>query len=128
MSVNPSFNYLGRVSYATALSLQERRRGEILAFESDPVVTMGVRAGAEDLKRPESFLRAQGFDLLRVDRGGQATLHAPGQLVIFPALDVSSWGAARAWIGHLVGVTQACARELGQEFAVEAGGAWPLFR
>jgi lipoyl(octanoyl) transferase len=38
---------------------------------------------------PEEF-HSLGVELFEVDRGGQATLHSPGQVVIFPMLDLKA--------------------------------------
>ncbi|MBX3022347.1 MAG: lipoyl(octanoyl) transferase LipB [Bdellovibrionales bacterium] len=112
--------YLGRLPFRQALIEQERVRlvaaqgtssGCVLGFESEPVVTLGVRAGPQDLL--QSDLAARGFALERVDRGGQATLHNPGQLVIFPVLKVRPLGA-KDWVCLLVKATQVLASDLGQ--------------
>lgn len=111
--------YLGRLPLRQALLEQSQiwtraaeghSEGEILGFECDPVVTLGVRAGAVDVVHPD--LAAVGFSVERVDRGGQATLHNPGQLVIFPVLGVRGLGA-KAWVCRLVKATQAMASEMG---------------
>lgn len=103
--------YLGRVPLTRALAQQEQIVSEggglILGFEAEPVVTLGVRAGPADAVTPP------GFDVVRVDRGGQATLHNPGQLVIFPVVDTRVFGGPRDWICHLVRTTQRTAARLG---------------
>jgi lipoate-protein ligase B len=51
--------------------------GAILLSEVDPVITTGRRTPATDLLAPRA-------PVYRVDRGGLATYHGPGQWVLFP--------------------------------------------
>ncbi|TBR12403.1 MAG: lipoyl(octanoyl) transferase LipB [Lysobacter sp.] len=50
--------------------------------EHDPVFTLG-QAG-----KPEHVLLPGDIPVLHVDRGGQVTYHGPGQLVLYPLLDL----------------------------------------
>lgn len=89
---------LGLVEYDEALGLQRdlaRRRitGEVpqdvlLRCEHPPVVTMGRRTKREHLLQDEAGLAARGLALREVERGGDVTLHAPGQLVGYPVVDL----------------------------------------
>ncbi len=94
-------SYLDPVPYAEALALQyalaeKRGRGEIpdtlLLLEHPPTVTLGRSSDARDLKTTETALRGRGFAVERVDRGGEITFHAPGQLVGYPILDLREHG------------------------------------
>jgi len=85
--------HLGSVEYRRALALQEalrarRQAGELpdvlLCLEHPPVYTRGRRAGLSDLPMGEDWYRAQGIDVVDVDRGGGVTYHGPGQLVAYP--------------------------------------------
>ncbi|MCI2245212.1 lipoyl(octanoyl) transferase LipB [Xanthomonas sp. PPL568] len=55
---------------------------ELWVVEHDPVFTLG-QAG-----KPEHVLAPGGIPVLQVDRGGQVTYHGPGQLVVYPLLDL----------------------------------------
>lgn len=55
---------------------------EVWLVEHDPVFTLG-QAG-----RPEHVLLPGDIPVLHVDRGGQVTYHGPGQLVVYPLLDL----------------------------------------
>ena len=72
----------------------ERRRDglvpdTIFTLEHDPVITLGKRAKESDVLVSEEALAQRGVDLVRVDRGGEATWHGPGQLVLYPIVHVA---------------------------------------
>jgi lipoyl(octanoyl) transferase len=98
--------------------LQERTRDRILAgdtsaetiffLEHDPVITLGRSA------RPEHILRPQGIDVVRTSRGGDVTVHGPGQLVIYPVVTLR-----RGVVDHVESIGRAIAAE------IDALGAGP---
>lgn len=55
---------------------------ELWLVEHDPVFTLG-QAG-----KPEHVLMPGDIPVLHVDRGGQVTYHGPGQIVLYPLLDL----------------------------------------
>lgn len=59
---------------------------ELWLVEHDPVFTLG-QAG-----KPEHVLAAGDIPVLQVDRGGQVTYHGPGQIVLYPLLDLRRLG------------------------------------
>ena len=86
---------LGLVDYHEALALQERVRAArqareipdtLLLLEHPPVYTRGRRSSPDELPLGEDFYRAQGIDIVDVDRGGKLTYHGPGQLVGYPIM------------------------------------------
>ncbi|HEU5359196.1 MAG TPA: lipoyl(octanoyl) transferase LipB [Gemmatimonadales bacterium] len=89
---------LGRRPYGDALELQRelcRRRVAgavdddlLLLVEHDPVVTLGRGTRPESLPVPPDALRLRGVEVFEVERGGDVTVHEPGQLVGYPILDL----------------------------------------
>jgi len=85
---------LGRTDYATTWHAMQRfaeertasTPDELWLTEHSPIYTLGL-AG-----RREHVLRDNGIDVVKVDRGGQVTYHGPGQLVVYPLLDVRRRG------------------------------------
>lgn len=61
-------------------------RDEIWLLEHPPVFTLGM-AG-----RHEHVLAPGDIPVVRTDRGGQVTYHGPGQLIIYPLLDLRRLG------------------------------------
>ena len=55
---------------------------ELWLVEHDPIFTLG-QAG-----KPEHVLMPGDIPVLQVDRGGQVTYHGPGQIVVYPLLDL----------------------------------------
>jgi lipoyl(octanoyl) transferase len=94
MTVAPIVRWLGRVAYEpTWRAMQqftETRTAdtpdEIWLLEHDPVFTLGMNAD------PSHVLAAGDIPVVRIDRGGQVTYHGPGQLVVYPLIDVRRAG------------------------------------
>jgi lipoyl(octanoyl) transferase len=91
------WKHLGTVAYRPTLELQKKlwaavRDEEVspilLTLEHEPVITLGKRAEKSDLRVDDERLAAMGIDVVRIERGGQATYHGPGQLVCYAIVDV----------------------------------------
>ena len=90
------------MEYRAALDLQRnialaRQSGVIekdvvLILEHPPVFTLGRRACTENLKVSSAFLERKKIPVIPVDRGGDITFHGPGQLVIYPIIDLTKAG------------------------------------
>jgi lipoate-protein ligase B len=64
----------------------------LILCEHPAVLTMGRMTKPENLLWTTESIRAQGVDVISVDRGGDVTLHAPGQLVVYPIINLSDRG------------------------------------
>ena len=61
-------------------------RDEIWFLEHHPVFTLGLNGD------PAHVLSAGDIPVVKTDRGGQVTYHGPGQLVVYPLLDLRRLG------------------------------------
>jgi lipoyl(octanoyl) transferase len=117
--------WLGRRRYEPVHALQEKMLAArqaalvgdtVLFVEHEPVVTFGRGAHAEHLLVPEASLAELGVGVARTGRGGDVTLHLPGQLVGYPILDLSpDRRDVRRYVGDLTETMRRLASELGVE-------------
>jgi lipoyl(octanoyl) transferase len=86
----PLLRWLGRAEYEPtwrAMQAFTEQRGpetpdEIWFLEHPPVFTLGMNAAREHVLAPGDI------PLVQIDRGGQVTYHGPGQLVVYPLVDI----------------------------------------
>lgn len=60
----------------------------VLLLEHPPVFTIGRRGGLNNLTVSANFLEKAGIPVVQVERGGNITFHGPGQLVMYPIIDL----------------------------------------
>ena len=86
--------WLGRVPYEPTWHAMQAFTGqrdartpdELWLLEHDPVFTLGMNGD------PAHVLAAGDIPVVQIDRGGQVTYHGPGQLVVYPLIDVRRAG------------------------------------
>lgn len=90
----PSVRWLGKVDYEPTWREMQRitdtrdanTPDEIWLLEHPPVFTLGLNAD------PGHVLAAGDIPVVKIDRGGQVTYHGPGQLVVYPLIDIRRMG------------------------------------
>ena len=96
---------LGRRPYAEAFALQKRLQREVIEAQArgvslghvvlvehhPPVITISRRRTARrHLVATNEQLADAGIEIVQTDRGGDITYHGPGQLVVYPILDLNA--------------------------------------
>jgi lipoyl(octanoyl) transferase len=96
--------HLGHAEYEPTWDLQRRLQSSIaaakqvdpnhrephviLTVEHPPVYTLGKSGDVSNLLIGSEELSAEGATFIQIDRGGDITFHGPGQLVVYPILDL----------------------------------------
>ncbi|WP_339044097.1 lipoyl(octanoyl) transferase LipB [Cardinium endosymbiont of Tipula unca] len=70
---------------------QEPTPNYLLFCEHFPVYTLGRSGSIDHLLVDAATLQAQGITLHSVNRGGDITYHGPGQLVVYPIVDLENF-------------------------------------
>lgn len=97
-----TINNLGKLDYESCWELQKERfqqaleakknkdvvKSAVLFVEHNPVYTLGKSADQNNILFSENLLGAKVF---RIERGGDVTFHGPGQLVIYPIIDLEQF-------------------------------------
>ena len=124
------------VSYAAASRLQEELVAErisgripdiILLLEHRPVVTLGRRGRDKHLLVSPEVLSQLEIDFAVASRGGDITYHGPGQLILYPILNLTSTvSGAHGYLGNLEEIAIATAMSFGVPAFSRKGksGAW----
>lgn len=94
LGVSPQVLYLGQVDYLPTWEAMKTFTEDRTAQHSDqvwlcehpPVFTLGLAGD------PSHMLQRSNIPLVNTDRGGQITYHGPGQIVIYPLLELRRYG------------------------------------
>jgi lipoyl(octanoyl) transferase len=85
--------------------VEERKAGgpdTLLLVEHEPVITLGKSANACGVLAGAQELERLGIGVHRVERGGEATYHGPGQIVGYPIVNLPGLGlGVRTYVSML---------------------------
>ena len=111
--------------YAEAVARLERARERLIArepgaaglflCEHPPVITLGRGAAFADVLVSAEARERAGIELSRSTRGGQATYHGPGQLMVYPVARVR--GSVVSYLEALAGGLARLCADLGVDGA-----------
>lgn len=123
-----------RVSYQDGLNIQENYWQNVvdggdhtlLLLEHNPVITLGRRTDPTHLLLSKEDLEKKGIELYKVDRGGSATYHGPGQLVGYIIAKASRFGGIHAMVSQLLQGLQEIIQSFGIDCVVDSDnpGIW----
>ncbi len=94
-------NDLGYMPYFEALQQQrcahekvvsDPSQACILIVQHPAVITLGKNAKTTNILIDRIQAREKGIDVVQTDRGGDVTMHMPGQLVIYPIIPLADFG------------------------------------
>lgn len=104
----------GLIEYQQAYARQRRIVDEVIAggqgrlvfCEHPPVLTLGRMTNPDSLLFTRDQIQERGVDVVSIDRGGDVTLHSPGQLVVYAIMDLNKNGRdLKAYLEKLEQVT-----------------------
>jgi lipoyl(octanoyl) transferase len=109
--LSPDSQFLGNIdtSYCSAgvgintvgeiLELDEKGKGRdcIIMLQHQPVYTLGTGSDVQYVKVDQETLQSLGIQLVRIERGGEVTYHGPGQLTVYPIVDLRGYKKDIHW-------------------------------
>ncbi|HEG44340.1 MAG TPA: lipoyl(octanoyl) transferase LipB [Phycisphaerales bacterium] len=117
----------GPIAYAHALQMQQSLVDQrikaaipntVLIMEHSPVITLGARKSENKLLVDEDEIKERAIDIARVRRGGGTTAHNPGQLVLYPIIDLRTINVG---ISEYVRCLESIGIDLLGSYGIEAG-------
>ena len=113
----------GIKDYKTVLAMQENALQDLLAgtgkdtifiVEHPPVITLGARESANKLTKDPDAIKQAGIEIFQIRRGGGTTAHNPGQIVVYPIINLKKHSLGVSDFVHLL-------EKIGIEFLAELG-------
>jgi len=116
---------LGLINYKMAWDLQHQLWSKrvndelpdmLLILEHPHVITLGRRGNRSHLIASPEVLETMKIPVFHVERGGDVTYHGPGQMVVYPILDLREYGYRLVrYIGQLEEVILRVLKDFGIE-------------
>ena len=86
----------------------------LLFCEHDNVYTLGKSGNKQNLLIARNICESRGIDLHEIDRGGDITYHGPGQIVVYPIIDLEEFNIGiKSYISMLEDVVVETLRAFG---------------
>jgi len=95
----------------------KRNRNVLVLCQHPTVITIGRNGSENNLLMSKDFLKSLGIEIVHIDRGGDITLHNPGQLVGYPIFNLSSFKEDLHWFLRKVEI---CLIELLSNFGIRS--------
>ena len=74
----------------------------IIVVQHPPVITLGKNSDPSFILFDRISLEKSGVRVFEIDRGGEATLHNPGQIVVYPIIRLQDWSLGpKQYVGIL---------------------------
>ncbi len=118
-------SYLGSMSFEKSVQLQSdlgtlAQKGNtisILGLQHPAVITLGRRAQPDQELRNQFLASHEPIPVHQTTRGGLATIHSEGQLIIYPVLNLRrlNWG-----IQHYVSLLLLATKKLLKDYGVDS--------
>ena len=113
----------GLKDYQSVLAMQEKTVSDlqigagsdtVFIVEHPPVITLGARSSANKLLKDRLAIENAGIEIVEIRRGGGTTAHNPGQLVIYPIINLKKRSLGVSDFVHLL-------EKIGIELLAELG-------
>ena len=102
MKISNKINIIDRglKDYQSVLLLQENAvkdlqtgtgKDTIFIVEHQPVITLGARDSANKLLKDRRAIEKAGIEIVQIRRGGGTTAHNPGQLIVYPIINLKKY-------------------------------------
>jgi lipoyl(octanoyl) transferase len=89
-----------------------------ISVEHPHVYTFGLHAKQNNMLATPEMLQGMGAETYEIERGGDITYHGPGQLVVYPILDLEKLGIGlKAYVEGL----ESCIISVLSDFGIKAG-------
>lgn len=90
---------LDLIDYEKSYALQRKYMQEVfesgdqilMVCEHPVVLTLGRLATEDNILISKEEIMSKGVKVLNIDRGGEVTLHCPGQIVLYPILNLNNY-------------------------------------
>ena len=88
----------------------------LLIGEHPSVYTLGFHGNADNMLLDPPHLETTGAEIIRVERGGDITYHGPGQMIVYPVIDLEIHGLG---IKGYMNLLEDCVIELLAQYGVK---------
>ena len=121
------FTKIKNIAIGNETCEKNHSKGYLLFVEHEPVYTIGIRDKIYKDSQFQDKLRATGAEFVATNRGGLITFHGPGQLVVYPILNLADFPETKKSIKKFVCILENTVIELCKEFGIKSSSRLDSF-